>query len=40
MKKNTKLNSNIKKILNDAKAENIVSIPLEGNIELKGDRPF
>ncbi len=30
MKKNTKLNSNVKKILNEAKAENIVSIPLEG----------
>ena len=30
MTENTKLNSNIKKILNDGKAENIVSIPLEG----------
>ena len=29
MKQNTKLNSNIK-ILNEGKAENIVSIPLEG----------
>ena len=30
MKKNNKLNSNVKKILNDGKAEKIVSISLEG----------